>query len=130
MEKHAKIPQRPWRHKFYCAFRGLKCGIRGHSSFSVHFFAATLVILLAVCLNCSQLEWAVLIICIGNVIGFELANSTIEVLVRCLPEDQRTKFYPALDVAAGAVLFVSFISSLSGTMILLPKAFELLSLNQ
>jgi diacylglycerol kinase len=64
------------------------------------------------------------------VIGFELANSTIEILVRCLPVEQRPKFYPALDAAAGTVLFVSFIAFLSGILILLPKATGMLFLNQ
>ncbi len=130
MEKHATVSHRSWKHKFNCAYRGLKCGIRGHSSFSVHFFATILVILLAFCLKCSQLEWAVLFLCIGMVIGFELANSTIEILVRCLPVEERPKFYPALDAAAGTVLFVSFIAFLSGILILLPKATGMLFLNQ
>ena len=37
-------PRRSWRDKFKVAFRGLKLGIRGHSSFSVHFFFAALVV--------------------------------------------------------------------------------------
>ena len=38
-------PQRRWRDKFRDAQRGMRCGIRGHSSFFVHFFTAALVIL-------------------------------------------------------------------------------------
>lgn len=38
-------PPRPWRGKFHDAFRGVKLGIRGHSSFFVHFFVAALVVL-------------------------------------------------------------------------------------
>jgi hypothetical protein len=37
-------PRRPWSMKFRDALRGLKFGIRGHSSFFVHFFAAALVV--------------------------------------------------------------------------------------
>lgn len=121
MADQPKPTPRPWKHKFHCAFRGLKAGIRGHSSFSVHFFAAITVLLGAACLRCQPLEWAILCLCITLVIGFELANSTIEILVRCLPEEERTKFYPALDVGAGTVLFVSGGATLVGVLVLLPK---------
>ena len=114
-------PSRHWKHKFACAFRGLKAGIRGHSSFSVHFFAAMAVLLGAACLDCQPFEWAILCLCITLVIGFELANSTIEILVRCLPEEERPRFYPALDAGAGTVLFVSFGASVIGILVLLPK---------
>ena len=116
---------RPWKHKFQCAFRGLKAGIRGHSSFSVHFFAAITVLLGAACLQCQPQEWAILCVCITMVIGFELANSTVEILVRCLPEGERSKFHPALDVGAGTVLFVSAGAIVVGILVLLPKILSL-----
>ena len=34
---------RRWRDEFRQAARGVKLGMRGHSSFSVHFFGAALV---------------------------------------------------------------------------------------
>jgi len=120
-------PPRTWKHKFYCAFKGLKLGMRGHSSFCIHFFAGTLVILLAAALGCSQLEWSVLLICITLVIGFELANSAIETMVRAFPAEERFRFSPALDVAAGTVLFVSIAVSVIGAAILLPRIFVLIS---
>jgi diacylglycerol kinase len=101
--------------------------VRGHSSFSVHFFAAITVLLLAACLNCQAIEWAILGLCITLVIGFELANSTVEILVRCFPEEDRSKFYPALDVAAGTVLFASCGAVLIGAIVLLPKIITLVS---
>lgn len=116
-----QLPTRHWKHKFACAFRGLKAGIRGHSSFSVHFFAAITVLLGATCLDCQPIEWAILCLCITLVIGFELANSTIEILVRCLPEAERPRFFPALDAGAGTVLFVSFGACVIGILVLLPK---------
>src|SRR5262249_357562 len=36
--------QRKWQAKFRDAFRGLKLGVRGHSSFSVHFFFTALTV--------------------------------------------------------------------------------------
>src|SRR5438046_547561 len=58
-------PRRSWQDKFRDAFRGLKLGIRGHSSFSVHFFFAALVLATAVALRCDVRDWCILLGCIG-----------------------------------------------------------------
>ena len=76
--------RRPWRAKFKDAFRGLKLGIRGHSSFCVHFFSSVLVLAAGLILRCAVLEWCALIGCIGLVLTAELFNSAVETLVHGL----------------------------------------------
>src|SRR5260370_27701013 len=49
-------PRRSWRRKFHAAFKGLKLGIRGHSSFFVHFFFAALVLAAAIVLGCHVID--------------------------------------------------------------------------
>ena len=61
--------RRPWGDKFGDAFRGLKLGVRGHSSFFVHFFFAALVAAAALVFRCDLLEWCVLLGCIGLRVG-------------------------------------------------------------
>src|SRR5216684_1771019 len=81
--EHAKgKPRRRWRDKFGEAYRGLKLGVRGHSSFSVHFFFAALVLAAAGILQCELWEWCVLLGCIGLVLTAELLNSALETLFR------------------------------------------------
>src|SRR5436190_22660163 len=82
-------PRRPWSHKFRDALRGLKFGIRGHSSFFVHFFAGALVIVAAIVMQCSLLQWCLLLLCVGVVLTTELINSAIETLHRGLDEETR-----------------------------------------
>ena len=110
-------PRRPWRAKFGDAFRGLKLGIRGHSSFFVHFFVAALVILAAVVLRCSLEQWCILLLCIGLVLTAELFNSAVETLFRGLDDATRERAWPALDVAAGAVLLASLSAIVVGVAI-------------
>ena len=84
------------------ALRGWKFGIRGHSSFFVHFFCAALVMAAAGALQCSLEQWALLLLCIGIVLTTELFNSAIETFHRGL--DDLTKGYAPgrrLDIAAG-----------------------------
>jgi diacylglycerol kinase len=110
--------RRTWRHKFQCAISGVGQGIQGHSSFSFHFFAATVVLVIAFVLACSLLEWAILLLCIGGVMVTELINSAIETFVRGFPEIERERFWPALDVAAGAVLVASGFAVAIGFLLL------------
>jgi diacylglycerol kinase len=112
---------RRWRNKFREAFRGLKLGVRGHSSFSVHFFIAALVVAAAVVFRCDRLEWCLLLGCIGLVLVAELFNSSIETLFRGLDEATRDRAWPALDIAAGAVLLASITASVIGAIIFLSK---------
>jgi diacylglycerol kinase len=122
-------PRRPWRAKFRDAFRGLKLGVRGHSSFSVHFFFAALVLAAAVVLRCSLTQWCVLMLCIGMVLTAELFNSAIETLFRGLDNATKERSWPALDVAAGAVLFASIIATAVGVAIFASRFAQMLGLD-
>jgi diacylglycerol kinase len=110
-----------WREKFQVAFRGWKFGVRGHSSFFVHFFFSALVVAAAVVLNCNAVEWCLLIGCIGLVLTTELFNSAIETFFRGLPDDIKDRVWPCLDIGAGAVLMASLTASIIGLIIFLPK---------
>jgi diacylglycerol kinase len=112
---------RRWRTKFRVAFRGLKLGIRGQSSFFVHFFFAALALAAAIVLSCDPLEWCLLIGCIGFVLTIELVNSALEILFRGLDETGKKRAWPCLDIAAGAVLLASITTIILGGIIFLPK---------
>jgi diacylglycerol kinase len=117
--------RRPWQDKFRVAFRGLKLGIRGHSSFAVHFFFAALVVTAAIVLQCGPLEWCVLLGCVGLVLTAELFNSALETLFRGLDGETRERAWPCLDIAAGAVLLASSFAALVGAVIFLRQLFRI-----
>jgi diacylglycerol kinase len=112
-----KRPRRPWSQKFRDALRGLKFGIRGHSSFFVHFFVGALVILAAIVMECSLLQWCLLLLCVGVVLTTELVNSAIETLHRGLDEETRERTWKSLDIAAGAVLMASLTATIVGLVV-------------
>jgi diacylglycerol kinase len=117
----APVPRRrrPWRDKFRAAFRGIKLGVRGHSSFSVHFFFTAMVIAAAIVLRCDWLEWCILLGCIGMVLTTELVNSAIETLFRGFDEATKSRAWPALDISAGAVLLASITAAIIGSIVFL-----------
>ena len=114
-------PRRSWKDKFRDALRGLKLGIRGHSSFAVHFFFATLVLAAAVALNCNRIEWCLVLGCVGLVLTAELFNSAIETLFRGQDAAVKERSWQSLDIAAGAVLLASITAAVIGCLIFLPK---------
>jgi diacylglycerol kinase len=121
LEEAPSRPRKAWSQKFAVAFRGIKLGVRGHSSFFVHFFVAVLVLAAAAVLRCRLLEWCVLLGCIGLVLTAELFNSAVETLFRGLDEETKNRVWPALDVAAGAVLLASLTASVIGGIIFISR---------
>jgi diacylglycerol kinase len=110
-------PRRPWSEKFRDALRGWKFGIRGHSSFFVHFFCAALVVAAGVALQCTPEQWGLLLLCIGFVLTAELFNSAVETLHRGLDDLTKERTWQALDIAAGAVLMASFTAVVVGLLV-------------
>jgi diacylglycerol kinase len=110
-------PRRSWRRKFRAALRGVKLGVRGHSSFFVHFFFAALVLAAAIVLRCDVVDWCILLGCIALVLVCELFNSAVETLFKGFDERARERSWHALDIAAGAVLFASIAAAVIGTIV-------------
>jgi diacylglycerol kinase len=110
-------PARPWSDKFREAIRGVKLGVRGHSSFFVHFFLGALVVSAAAAFQVNLLEWCVLLACIGGVLTAELLNSAIEALVRGLDAGHQRWAQQTLDIAAGSVLVASIFAAIIGGLI-------------
>ena len=117
----APRPRRTWAAKFGTAFCGLKLGVRGHSSFAVHFFFAALVVVAATVLQCDLAQWCLLIACIGGVLTAELFNSAVETLFRGLDAETRERAWPALDIAAGAVLLASLTACVIGLVVFVSR---------
>jgi diacylglycerol kinase len=107
-----------WRDKFRNAFRGLRLGIVGQSSFSVHFPVALLVLATAGLLRCSLIEFCLLLLCIGLVLSLELMNSAVEYLARGLCKEHNVHVGYALDIASSAVLVAAIVSSIVGVAVL------------
>lgn len=107
-----------WSRKFRCAFRGVKRGIRGESSFFVHFFVAALVLTAAATLDADRTEQALLWLCIVGVLTCELFNSSIERLARAVDENFNPHLRDALDIAGGAVLCAALGAAVLGTAVL------------
>jgi len=113
------------RNKFACALRGLLVGVRGQSSFFIHFLVAIAVVAMATWLQVSRGEWLALIVCITIVLAAELFNSAIEHLARAITREEHPEIRDALDVASGAVLVTAIGAAVVGFWVLVWPSCEL-----
>ena len=110
--------ERSWAEKFRDAFRGMKEGVRGQSSFFVHFFVAALVIAAAAVLKVDDpAEWCLLLVCITIVLTAEMFNSALESLARAITDETDPYVGRALNIGSAAVLIASIGAAVVGTII-------------
>lgn len=113
--------RRSWAKKFRDAFRGLAVGVRGQSSFRVHFFFAAAVIVCAAVMRMPRLEWCVLLVCIAIVLAAETFNSALELLAKAITDEHDPRLADALDIGSAAVLVASIGAALVGSILFLHR---------
>lgn len=117
--------ERSWVEKFRDAFRGVKQGVRGQSSFFAHFFIAAVVIVSAVRLDMDPIQWCLLVLCITVVLCAEMFNSALESLARAITDQLDPHVGNALNIGSAAVLIASIGAAVVGTIIFLNRLAEL-----
>ena len=91
----------------------------------IQLFVAILVCIAGWFLQISQTEWMIVLGCIALVLSLEMVNSAIEKLCDHLHPEFHKQIGIVKDIAAGAVLWASFISVITGLIIFLPKVIGL-----
>ncbi|MDQ0223472.1 diacylglycerol kinase family protein [Streptococcus moroccensis] len=109
------------------ALTGLYTAFKEERNMKKHAVSAVLVILLGLLFRVSATEWLFLLLAVSLVIAFEIVNSAIENVVD-LASDYHFSMLAknAKDMAAAAVLFVSGYALVTGSIIFLPKIWQLL----
>jgi diacylglycerol kinase len=113
--------RRSWARKFRDAFRGVAVGVRGQSSFRVHFLFAVLVIAAAALVRASSIEWVVLLLCIALVLTAEMFNSALESLAKAITDKHDPRLADALDTGSAAVLVAAIGATLVGGIVFLHR---------
>lgn len=94
--------------------KGLKVAFREQRNLRIQAIIAVFTIALGIWLKITRMEWAIIFACIGLVMGLELLNSAIEVLLDKLHPETDNSIGKAKDIAAGAVLLASICSVIAG----------------
>ncbi len=118
-----QIPPRTWLHKFADAFRGLRLGVAGQSSFVVHLLATVAVIGAAAILRMGSTQWCLLVLCITVVLAAEMFNSAIEHLAQAVDKEHNPELGKALDISAAAVLIAAIGAGVVGLVVFIHQVF-------
>ena len=103
------------------ALRGLSLLFHFEYNLYIQSTLGLLAIILGFLLHISRLEWVAIIIVITLVIFAELTNTSIEKIMDFVQPDYDERVRDIKDLAAGAVLFVSFVSLIVATLVFVPK---------
>jgi diacylglycerol kinase len=116
-------------HSFRYAFSGWWFVIRTQRNAWIHTLVSVLVILLALWLDISRMDWAVIILAIAMVWIAEFLNTAMEAVVDLASRhEQHELARVGKDVGAAAVLIAAGCSVLIGLLILGPPLWERLRL--
>lgn len=107
--------------KFINGSKGFLILIKEESSLIIHILVTIAVIIAGVLVKLTFLEWAVIILVVGMVIGFEIMNTGLEYLADVISFKYDVSAKKIKDLGAAATLFVSIISVAIGLLIFIPK---------
>ena len=102
---------------FGCALTGIAATIRGERNIKVQLAVAVVALALGAVVLRDPLEWAVVILCCGCVIGAELINTAIEHVVDLVSPEWNELAGKAKDAAAGAVLVIALAAGTIGVIV-------------
>ena len=111
---------------FKNAFAGMNYFFRNEGNGRTQFIIAVFIVILGIFLNITKHEWIVVLLCIGIVLSAEMMNSALEKLCDYNQPLFNLQIKIVKDVAAGAVLFISIISTIIGALIFFPRLWQLI----
>ena len=116
-----KMKAQPLFKSFKHAFSGMVSFFEKDRNGKIHRLATLGVIIAGFYFKISNSEWAILLLCIALVLGFEMMNHSLEKLCDIIHIDQHPLIKTAKDISAGAVLWAAIISAIIGLLIFVPK---------
>ena len=122
----SKFKAQGFVNTFANARKGLILVLKSEVNIRIHFCAALLILALGICLGFSITRICVLLLTISAVICSEMVNSAIEFTLDAVFHNRYSKLVGmAKDIAAGAVMFTTFIAVVIGLLMFVPAIIKL-----
>ena len=119
-----KFKAQGFNNTFKNARKGFRLVLKSEMNIRIHVAIATFVGWMALFLKFSAIEFCLLLFVIGLVIVAEMLNTAIEFTLDSIYHNKYSRMVGmAKDIAAGAVMFASFISLLVGLVLFGNKLF-------
>ncbi len=112
-------------NSFKYAFEGVISAFKSERNMKIHVSVLIFVVIFGIFLKLKTWEWVVLVSWFSMVIGGELFNTAIEIVVDLAMPDINESAKRAKDISAGGVLVFAVGSVIVGLIIFLPKIINL-----
>jgi diacylglycerol kinase len=110
-------PEMKWHRSFRFAYEGVKYALSTQRNMKFHFFAAFVVLLLALYFHLPKLEILFILLAVTLMIVTELINTAVEKAVDLAMPDRHPVAKIAKDVAAASVLVSAAFASIVGMIV-------------
>ena len=120
-----RIDVRRTLYSFRHAGRGFAWALTSQANLRVHFAAAAVVLVAALVLRFSTIEFVGLTLCFAIVVAAELFNTALEVLIDYAWPEHHPMIGRAKDVAAAAVLVAAVGAAVVGVLLFARPLFHL-----
>lgn len=108
-------------NSFKFALKGLRFFFQTQNNARFHLLAAIAALMASYYFKISNMEWCLVVFCIGIVLASEALNTSIEQLTDLVSPEWNAKAGLVKDLAAGAVLISAFTAFIIGGIIFIPK---------
>lgn len=111
---------------FKYALNGLRILFSEEHNARIHFAVTIFVVTMGILFSISSVEWMILGILTGMVFSLEIINSAIENLCDYISPEWNNMIKKIKDLMAAAVFITTVISVVCGTIIFLPKIYNVI----
>ena len=122
-KRKMKVKTKKLINSFKYAIEGFFASLKTERNMKIHTCIMILVIIVGILFKINKYEWIICVICFAIVIGGELFNTAIEIVVDMVMPYKNEKAKLAKDVSAGAVLVLAMGAAIVGFIIFMPKIF-------
>lgn len=112
-------------NSFGYSYAGLKYAYKNEQSMTIHMFISIAIIIMGLFFKITNIEWTIIFVIIGVVMGTELINTAIEAVVDLVSPEKHPLAKIAKDTASAAVFVYSMIALVAGLIVFLPRLIDL-----
>jgi diacylglycerol kinase len=106
---------------FRDAWNGIWLAIKTQRNVRIQLLVTALMIFIGFYFSFSPLEWGLVLLAVGLVMGLEVMNTAIEELVNFVSPERREEARRIKDLAAGAVLIAAVMAFVMGVIMIASK---------
>ena len=112
---------------FKNARKGMRLSLKSEQNIRIHIICGALALALGFALHFSAVRFCILLLTIVMVISAEMMNSAIEFALDSIYHNKYSRMVGmAKDIAAGAVMIVTVVALMVGTLLFVPPIYKII----